>query len=99
MGRPVLGEKLTCTSCAARFYDLMRSPAVCPKCHAVQPPPRPRVGYPASRRWVPPPRAVVEEAPVVATDDDELEVIDPPDDDDDDDTGIETPEQIGVEEV
>ncbi len=26
------GIKRTCRSCAARFYDLRRSPAVCPKC-------------------------------------------------------------------
>ncbi len=27
-----LGTKRTCPSCAARFYDLLKSPAVCPKC-------------------------------------------------------------------
>ena len=38
MGRPELGTKCTCASCAERFYDLNRSPAVCPKCGATQPP-------------------------------------------------------------
>jgi uncharacterized protein (TIGR02300 family) len=27
-----LGTKRTCPSCAARFYDLMKHPIVCPKC-------------------------------------------------------------------
>ena len=27
-----LGTKRTCPSCAARFYDLLKSPIVCPKC-------------------------------------------------------------------
>jgi uncharacterized protein (TIGR02300 family) len=29
-----LGTKRTCPSCAARFYDLLKSPIVCPKCGA-----------------------------------------------------------------
>ena len=29
-----LGTKRTCPSCAARFYDLMKNPIVCPKCTA-----------------------------------------------------------------
>lgn len=27
-----LGQKLVCPSCAVKFYDLMKSPAQCPKC-------------------------------------------------------------------
>ncbi len=27
------GSKHTCASCATRFYDLKKSPAICPKCH------------------------------------------------------------------
>jgi uncharacterized protein (TIGR02300 family) len=30
--------KCACASCAERFYDLNRSPAICPKCGASQPP-------------------------------------------------------------
>lgn len=30
--RPERGLKRTCQSCEARFYDLTRSPAICPKC-------------------------------------------------------------------
>ncbi|MHA1523865.1 MAG: TIGR02300 family protein [Alphaproteobacteria bacterium] len=32
MTRPELGTKRTCGDCDAVFYDLNRSPAVCPKC-------------------------------------------------------------------
>lgn len=32
VARPELGTKHTCTSCGTRFYDLNRSPFVCPKC-------------------------------------------------------------------
>jgi uncharacterized protein (TIGR02300 family) len=30
--KPELGTKRDCPSCAAKFYDLGKSPAVCPKC-------------------------------------------------------------------
>ena len=46
MGRPELGTKCTCTGCHERFYDLNRSPAICPKCGAQQPPERPRAVQP-----------------------------------------------------
>ena len=44
MAKPELGTKRICVACGARFYDLTRAPAVCPKCHAEQPAdvPRPR---------------------------------------------------------
>jgi len=29
---PERGTKRTCASCASRFYDLDRTPAICPKC-------------------------------------------------------------------
>lgn len=34
MGKVDLGMKLTCESCGARFYDLGKQPAICPKCGA-----------------------------------------------------------------
>ena len=45
--RPERGTKRTCLSCEARFYDLARVPAICPKCGAecaeiVRPPPTAR---------------------------------------------------------
>ncbi len=32
MAKPELGTKRECPECAAKFYDLARSPCVCPKC-------------------------------------------------------------------
>ena len=44
MAKPELGTKRVCVACAARFYDLTKSPAACPKCGTEQPieQPRPR---------------------------------------------------------
>jgi uncharacterized protein (TIGR02300 family) len=35
VARPELGLKRQCMSCGAKFYDLARDPATCPKCGAV----------------------------------------------------------------
>jgi uncharacterized protein (TIGR02300 family) len=35
LGKAELGVKLTCDSCGARFYDLNKQPAKCPKCQTV----------------------------------------------------------------
>ena len=43
MAKPELGTKRVCVSCAARFYDLQKVPAVCPKCSTEQPPEQPRM--------------------------------------------------------
>ncbi len=43
MAKPELGLKRVCVSCGAKFYDLTRSPAVCPKCGTEQPAEQPRV--------------------------------------------------------
>ncbi|MDE2357458.1 MAG: TIGR02300 family protein [Alphaproteobacteria bacterium] len=32
MANPLLGAKQICPNCAAKFYDLTKRPAVCPKC-------------------------------------------------------------------
>jgi len=44
MAKPELGTKRVCVACATRFYDLTKTPAVCPKCSTEQPieQPRPR---------------------------------------------------------
>ena len=46
MVKPELGTKRVCVACGAKFYDLMKVPAVCPKCGTEQPieQPRPRRG-------------------------------------------------------
>ncbi|MBM3543156.1 MAG: TIGR02300 family protein [Alphaproteobacteria bacterium] len=35
MSKPARGTKRVCPSCGARFYDLGRSPIVCPSCQSV----------------------------------------------------------------
>ena len=35
MAKPELGLKRQCLSCGAKFFDLCRSPIVCPKCATV----------------------------------------------------------------
>lgn len=42
MAKPELGTKRVCVACATRFYDLTRTPAVCPKCGTEQPTEQPR---------------------------------------------------------
>ena len=37
MANPELGLKRICVSCNTRFYDLNRTPAICPKCDVEQP--------------------------------------------------------------
>ena len=42
MAKPELGMKRVCVACGAKFYDLLASPAVCPKCGTEQPVDQPR---------------------------------------------------------
>jgi uncharacterized protein (TIGR02300 family) len=42
MAKVELGIKRVCVSCGAKFYDLGKSPAVCPKCATEQPVEQPR---------------------------------------------------------
>jgi uncharacterized protein (TIGR02300 family) len=80
---PGIGSKRVCVSCATRFYDLARSPPVCPKCGTEQPPevprPPPMRRSPATRhRMMKGPSPAAREAdddaaPVLLTDDDEVE--------------------------
>jgi uncharacterized protein (TIGR02300 family) len=84
VGRPELGTKCACASCAERFYDLNRSPAVCPKCGATQPPPtvraprpvRPGPGSAHLSRRSPPVIAEEEAEPLATVEDDEDEDAD-----------------------
>lgn len=48
MAKPELGTKRLCVSCGARFYDLGKVPAICPKCDTEQPADQPRVRRPAA---------------------------------------------------
>jgi uncharacterized protein (TIGR02300 family) len=77
VAKPEWGVKRTCQSCSARFYDLARSPILCPKCGAVV---EPEVTFKARRQSSaaaePKAVAVVREAKVVDLEDatEELEV-------------------------
>jgi uncharacterized protein (TIGR02300 family) len=42
MVKPELGTKRVCVSCASKFYDLLKQPAICPKCGTEQPAEQPR---------------------------------------------------------
>ena len=98
MAKAELGMKLTCESCGARFYDLNKTPGICPKCAAANARP---VIFKASRR----PAEDRDKAPApvkapiapVATDDDG--VIEPAaDDDDEDETVIEDTSDLGEDD-
>jgi uncharacterized protein (TIGR02300 family) len=50
VSKPELGTKRLCAGCNAKFYDLLKSPIVCPTCEAVfvlpkVAPSRPRRGF------------------------------------------------------
>lgn len=106
MGKPELGSKRTCVSCAIRFFDFDRAPATCPKCGAAQPP-RQRLSTAlrggSAARWSGrggPVRTapVVEEVaadadiPVVDDEDDDDDAVEPADDDED----VELPDDIAI---
>src|SRR6187399_1609585 len=69
--KPELGTKRLCAGCNAKFYDLLKSPIVCPMCEAVfvipKPAPlRPRRGFEPIAQLMP----VVAAPAIVAKDDD-----------------------------
>jgi uncharacterized protein (TIGR02300 family) len=43
MAKPDLGLKRVCVACGAKFYDLARTPAICPKCGTEQPNEQPKL--------------------------------------------------------
>lgn len=89
-----LGTKRTCPSCAARFYDLLRNPIVCPKCGttfvaaAILPS---KGDYPGAAPPAPPKPREVEVNEVVPADVElvSLEDAEEPDTPDDETAGIE----------
>ncbi len=81
MAKPELGTKRVCVSCGAKFYDLTKSPAVCPKCGTEQPAelPRPRRGggnvVEDKRPKKPAPGVEDSDVEVEAVDDEEAEEV------------------------
>jgi uncharacterized protein (TIGR02300 family) len=104
--KPEWGEKRICLDCGAKFYDMQRSPIVCPSCETVF---VPVVATRSSRAKAPAPKpkpklvksAVADEDAALVTDDDDEEISDDPvletlgDDDDDDDDLIEDASDLG----
>ncbi|CAA7611846.1 TIGR02300 family protein [Magnetospirillum sp. UT-4] len=41
MAKPEWGHKRTCSSCGCKFYDMTRTPIICPKCNATVEPDMP----------------------------------------------------------
>ena len=77
MAKPEWGQKRTCQSCGCRFYDLTRTPIVCPKCGSTVEPEMPfkvrRSSAAAAEKAAP----VAAVAPVAANiDADDLPVVD-----------------------
>ena len=96
MSKSEWGEKRECPECGARFYDLKRSPAVCPKCETsfvatVERTPPPAMAPPTEK--VAPVAAIPDEGDGTATKDDDPDglgdiVIDVADDGDEEDDDI-----------
>ncbi|MBI3453491.1 MAG: TIGR02300 family protein [Rhodospirillales bacterium] len=89
------GLKRICLSCSARFYDMGRSPIICPKCGATFDPEavtktKRAKPVPPPERVVPPPPAPVEDAEVA---DDVAEVAAA--DDEEEETVIEDTSELG----
>ena len=80
MVKPELGTKRVCVSCGTRFYDLTKSPAVCPKCGTEQPIEQPRLRR-ASGNVAAEDKRVKKPVPVAEEEDDAVESADELDDD------------------
>jgi uncharacterized protein (TIGR02300 family) len=89
--KPEFGGKRVCVSCAARFYDMTRAPAVCPKCETVQPPEKLRVWAPSRSRVRAEPAKVT---PVLV----EEEAGDPLPDETEDDDAVTDDEVVDADE-
>ncbi|ONG51492.1 TIGR02300 family protein [Pseudoroseomonas deserti] len=74
MAKPELGLKRTCVACGAKFYDMTRQPAVCPKCGTEQPAEQPRLRRAAAAVEEKPKKRVI--APEADGDDVEIEDVD-----------------------
>lgn len=95
MVKPELGTKRVCVSCGTRFYDLTKSPAVCPKCSTEQPVEQPRLkrtsgNVAAEEKRMKKPVPVAEDEPELVEEPEEAaeeedDVIESTDDLDDDD--------------
>lgn len=74
MVRPELGNKRVCVACGTRFYDLGKSPAICPKCGTEQPVEQPRVRRPSGGAVPPEDRRPKKPVPVPGAEEADVEV-------------------------
>jgi uncharacterized protein (TIGR02300 family) len=70
LAKPDLGTKRQCANCGAKFYDLSKTPIVCPKCETVF-----VAAAPTTRARPEPVRAVEAEPEVVAPETAEAEFV------------------------
>jgi hypothetical protein len=89
MSKPEFGRKVTCVACAVRFYDLSRTPAVCPKCGQEQPRVKPRMAPPA-RTGAPPPQPFLDPPPPEADLPDDTDATEDEDREESDETDEDT---------
>lgn len=109
MAKPEWGVKRVCQSCAAKFYDMNRSPITCPKCAAAFDP----EALLKSRRSRPAPAKAAKPQPRAAAnkeskkppgddaglDDDSGEPAATPADDQDDDTVLQDASDLGGDDM
>ena len=108
MAKADLGLKRTCVACGTKFYDLMRSPAVCPKCGTEQPAEQPRLRRPGggaddrAKPKRPAAEPALEEADIEVeveeTEDDDAVIEDADDLEGEDDLGAEIEVEPGADE-
>jgi uncharacterized protein (TIGR02300 family) len=91
MAKPDLGLKRVCVACGAKFYDMGKVPAICPKCGTEQPAeqPRPR----RSANIVPDEKLKKRAAAATEVDGDEVEL-----DDVEADAGVEDADELEDED-
>jgi uncharacterized protein (TIGR02300 family) len=73
MAKPELGTKRICVACNTKFYDLTKTPAVCPKCSTEQPAEQPRMRRAGGN--VPEDKRRAKIAPVPGVEDADLDVV------------------------
>jgi len=106
LAKPEWGEKRICLDCGAKFYDMQRSPIVCPSCDTEFVPvtsgrsSRAKAPAPAPKPKLVKPVVADEDAAQVTDDDDDDDIPEDlallaDDDDDDDDDLIEDVSDLG----
>jgi uncharacterized protein (TIGR02300 family) len=93
MARDQRGTKRVCRNCGARFYDLDKTPIVCPACatvYQIAAPPQRRVSERAAAAKAPRSVAPVDEPAIEEADEDtvSLEEVEEPSEDDEDDVVV-----------